>query len=99
MIVDRISPNPMEQSFRLQQTKESTYTIETADGGKDTLTIAFLNKESITVESAKVELDGYAVWKRGERPNRQTAEKDFKEAFDACVSVLKNVPFIKGTIR
>lgn len=101
MIVDPITPAPMAQSFRLepQQGKELTYSIETADGGKDTLTISFLNDENITVKSTKIELDGYGVWKRGNPVNRQTAERDFKQAFDTCVSALDNVPFLRKKVR
>lgn len=101
MIIDPISPAPMAQSFRLepQQGKKFTYTVQTADGGKDTLTITFLNEESITVKSEKVGLDEYGVWKRGKRPNRQTAQIDFKQAFDSCASALENVPFVKTKAR
>lgn len=101
MTVDLISPAPTVQSFRLepQQDKKLTYTVQTADGGKDTLTISFLNRESITVKSAKVELDEYGVWKRGNKPNRQTAQIDFQQAFDACASALSKVPFIKAKAR
>ena len=101
MTMDPISSAPMAQSFRLepQQDRKLTYTIRTADGGKDTLTISFLNEENITVKSAKVGLDEYGVWKRGKQPNRQTAENDFKQAFDTCASALKNVPFIKTNTR
>ena len=101
MIVDRISPAPMAQSFRLapQQGRELTYVIQTLDGGKDTLTISFLSDANITVKSTKVELDGYGVWKRGNPVNRQTAEKDFKQAFDTCASALDNVPFLKTKAR
>lgn len=101
MIIDPISPAPTAQSFRLvpQQDRKLTFTVQTADGGKDTMTIAFLHAEGITVASEKVGLDEYGVWKRGKRPNRQTTEKDFKQAFDACASALDNVPFIKTKAR
>lgn len=97
MTIDPISRVPMTQSFRLEPHKDKklTYAIQTADGGKDTLTVAFLNRESITVKFAKVELAEYGVWKRGNRPNRQTADTDSRQAFDTCASALKNVPFLK----
>lgn len=101
MTMDPISPSPMVQSFRLEPQKDRklTYLIQTDDGGKDTLTISFLNEENITVKSAKVELNEYGVWKRGKRPNRQTTQQDFMQALDTCASVLKNVSFIKATTR
>jgi len=101
MTIDPISPAPIAQSFRLepQQDKQLTYTIRTAEGKNDTITISFLNEESITVKSAKIELDEYGVWKRGKRPSRQTAESDFKQAFDTCASALNNVPFVKANAR
>lgn len=101
MILDPISPAPMAQSFQLepQSGKQWTYTVAMADGGKDTLTVSFLNTENITAKSAKVGLDEYGVWKRGKRPNRQTAEQDFKQAFDTCASALDSVPFIKAKGR
>lgn len=101
LIYDPISPAPMVQSFSLepQQDKKLTYTIQTANGGKDTLTISFLNKDSITVKTEKIGLDEYGVWKRGMRPNRQTAQNDYKQAFDSCASALNNVPFVKAKAR
>lgn len=101
MTIDPISPAPTTQSFRLepQSVKELTYIFQTLNGEKETLTISFLNEENITIRSAKVGLDEYGVWKRGKRPNRQTAETDFKQAFDACASALSNVPFVKARTR
>ncbi len=101
MTIDPISAAPMTQSFRLepQQDKKLTYTIQTAEGDKDTITISFLNEESITVKFAKIGLDEYGVWKRGNRPNQQSAESDFRKAFDACASALNNVPFVRANAR
>lgn len=101
MVMDPISPNPMVQSFRLepQPNKVLTYTIQAADGGKDTLTISFVNAQSITVKSEKMGLDEYGVWTRGKKPNRQTAQTDFKQAFDVCASALNNVPFVRAGAR
>lgn len=101
MIIAPISPAPMAQSFRLEprQDKKLTYTAQTPDGKKDTLTITFLSEEYITVRSENIGLDEYGVWKRGNRPNRQTAQIDFKQAFDSCASALENVPFVKAKAR
>lgn len=95
MILDAISPAPMVWSFQIKPLpdQQRTYTVITADGEKDTLTISFLDMENITVKSTKVALDEYGVWRRGKRPNRQTAEQDFKQAFDSCASALENVSF------
>ncbi len=101
MTIDLISHAPTTRSFRLEphEDKKLTYTIQTASGGKDTLTVSFLDRESITVKSAKVELDEYGVWKRGNRPNQKTVDTDFQQSLDACLSALKNVPFIKEKMR
>lgn len=102
MTVDPISPAPMTQVFRLEQQSERKLAfmlIGAVDGKKDTLTIAFLNSNNITVKSANIGLDEYAVWKRGKRPNRNTTERDFKQAFDSCTSAFQNVSFIAAPGR
>lgn len=101
VIIDFISPAPMAESFRITplQDRKLSYTIQTANGGKDILTISFLNKDNITVKSEKIGLDEYGVWKRGKKPNQQTAQIDFQQALNSCISALGNVPFIKGKIR
>ena len=93
-----ISPQPTVESFQLKPQKGEalTYTLETKTGEiKDTLIISFINEESISIKSAKMEFMEYGVWKRGKSTNPQTAEKDFNQAFQDCASALKNVPFIK----
>lgn len=102
MIVDPISPAPIAQTFRLkrQSDKELTFTlVGTGDEKKDTVSVTFLKSDNITVKSAKIGLDEYAVWKRGKRPNRDTAEQDFKHVFDSCASALEHIPFFKASGR